>query len=136
MKRKPIKYRHSYLFNPVTLGLIALIIALGATLWSAAPSMLVRIESNRIIKSTAEKFGRERLRYLEDEAALDELYTSMRRALHGAQITDPDMEAWIEIDEQGQAHLGVIYDLATEWPLGIAKPLVMTVRQEHTARRQ
>lgn len=134
MKRKPIKYRQSYVFNPVTLGLAGLLFAGGITLWSAAPSLLVRVESNRVLESTAEKFRRDRPRYLESEKALDQLHLSMKRDLYAAEISDPDMEAWIEIDEQGHAHLGVIYDQATQWPFGIVEPTVFTIKQKVVAK--
>lgn len=129
MKRKPIKYRHSYLWNPVTIGFLLLIGLMGATLWSTGPSLLIRVESGRILKTTAEKFLRNRARLLESDKALDQLHQAMIRELYAAKVTDPEMEAWIEVDEAGYAEIGVIYDLQTEWPFGIAKPTTYTVRQ-------
>lgn len=133
MKRTPIKHRHSYFMNPVSLTLGALMLLGGLTLWSAGPSLLVRVESNRVLKSTIEKFIKNRPRYLENEEALDQLHLAMKRNLYAAKVTDPDMEAWLEIDDQGHIHLGVIYDAQTKWPLGIVSPSTFTVRQEQAS---
>lgn len=130
MKRTPIQHRHSYLMNPVTLSFLGLFVCASTALYSAGPSLLVRIESNRVLKSTLEKFVKDRPRYLENDEALDQLHLGMQRALYAANVTDPDMEAWVEIDDSGQIHLGVIYDAQTEWPFGIVSPSTFTVRQE------
>lgn len=130
MKRTPIKHRHSYLMNPVTLSFLGLLVIAATTLWSAGPSLLVRIESNRVLKSTVEKFVKDRPRYLKSDSALDQLHLSMKRALYAANVTDPDMEAWLEIDDAGQLHLGVVYNAQTHWPFNIVSPSTFTVKQE------
>lgn len=131
MKRKPIDSRQSYFLNPVTIGLGLLLVLAGSTLWTTAPSLLVRVESNRVLLSTAQKFERNRHRYLESDEALDELHNFLMRGMYAAQVSDPEMEAWVEIDEDRQAHFGVIYDIQFHWPFGIAAPTTITVEQRH-----
>lgn len=129
MKKQAVKFRHSYFVNPVTLSLLALLIATGATLWSVGPAMLIRIETNRVLISSLDKFERRRASFLESEEKLDALYSSMLQQLYQAGVYDDEMEAWIEVDENDQVEVGVIYSVQVSWPLDFASPTSMLVDQ-------
>lgn len=129
MKRQAVEFRHSYFVNPVTLSLLALLIATGATLWSVGPALLVRVETNRVLISTLEKFERRRATYLESEQQLDSLYSAMLQQIYQAGVHDDELEAWIEVDENDQVEVGVIYSVQASWPLDFASPSSMLVDQ-------
>lgn len=125
----PTQYRRIRKLNEVTIPMILLAVALALIVGEMGPTWLIRVETNRVVKSYTEQFERRRGRYLEREDELETLTRNFSRDLRQAGVSDPDMEYWIEIDEQSQAHLGVIYVQTYRWPLNIGTPFQSRVEQ-------
>lgn len=129
----PKKYRKIRKVNDVTIVLGAIALVLGLIIWEMGPAWLVRMETNRVVKSYAERFVRHRSRYLEREQEFESLINDFSRDLYRAGVADPKMEYWIEIDEQSQAELGVSYVQTLHWPFNIGTPIRTQVEQTQDA---
>jgi hypothetical protein len=112
---KRIDYKRQHLINPVS---ITLVIFLGILAYLASlymPNWLIKQESKRVLNSAGHLFTIHRSRYLASEKQVEGLREQMSRDMRSAGVTDPDMEVYVDIEDDGGVVLGVIY--TQKWPM-------------------
>lgn len=127
---EPVKYKKPSRINVVSVTLFCAL-ALGAVLaWQYVPLFLLRQEVYRVLEETGSTFMGRKGMYVEDDKAREELRAKMERELRTLGIHDPDAETWIEVEGR-EVHLGIVYDVPIEWPLGIVPPSEKLYEVEH-----
>lgn len=110
-----VKYKKPRRINAVS-GALALAAALALYLgYQYFPLFLQKQEAFRILEETGSAFSGRRAYYVKDARALEGLRRGMEGDLRRVGISDPELEAWIERDDEEMA-FGAIYSIFIEWP--------------------
>jgi len=110
-----VKYKKPRRLNSVSI-VLALITALGIYLgYQYLPLFLQKQEAYRVLEETGSAFAGRRPYYVKDAKARENLRRRMQADLLRVGINDPDLETWIELDEN-EMTFGAIYSIFIEWP--------------------
>ena len=110
-----VKYKRPRRLNSVSITL-ALVAALGIYLgYQYLPLFLQKQEAFRVLEETGSAFAGRRTFYVRDAKSREHLRAGMEADLRRVGIDDPDLETWVELDENEMA-FGAIYSIYVEWP--------------------
>lgn len=110
-----VKYKKPRRVNAVSVTLAlaaALLVYLG---YQYLPLFLQKQEAFRVLEETGSAFSGRRSYYSQDARALQGLRRGMEGDLRRVGINDPELETWIEPDDDEMA-FGAIYSIFIEWP--------------------
>jgi len=128
-----VKYKKPRRINSVSLALAAM---LGLCIFFAyqyLPLFLQKQEAFRVLEETGSAFAGRRGYYLANPDAAEALRRRMENDLRRVGVEDPDLESWIEFEEQ-EAEFGAVYSIYIEWPFGIIPKQEHVYQVEHTVK--
>lgn len=119
---QPVKYRSPRLINPVSVTLVALLLAGGYAGYEFVRVEFTKQEAFRVLEETSSTFAGRQSLYRADAKQRDELRRKMQLQLVAIGISDPAIETWIDV-EGDQAMLGVVYTAQYHWPFDVRTPI-------------
>jgi hypothetical protein len=110
-----VKYKKPRRFNSVT---VTLLVIAGLTIFFAyqyLPLFMQKQEAYRVLEETGSAFAGKRTYYEKKADATEALRQRMENDLRRVGVQDPDLETWIELEEN-EAEFGAVYSIFIEWP--------------------
>ena len=119
---QPVKYRSPRVINPVSVTLVALLLAGGYAGYEFVRVEFAKQEAFRVLEETGSTFAGKHALYRSDPKQREELRRKMQSQLVAVGISDPALETWIDV-EGDQAKLGVVYTAQYHWPFDVRAPI-------------
>lgn len=119
---QPVKYRSPRVINPVSVTLVALLLAGGYAGYELVRVEFTKQEAFRVLEETGSTFAGRHGLYRSDAKQREDLRRKMQLQLVSIGISDPAIETWIDV-EGDQAQLGVVYTAQYHWPFDALTPI-------------
>jgi hypothetical protein len=126
-----IKYKRPRKINLVSITLVAIALLIGYLISQYLPIYLRKQEAYRVLDETASQFAGQKNRYLASEPHFLQLQQRMGNDLRLVGIDDPEMEHWIEVDNESTVRFGVLYHETVEWPWDVIEPQTDEIELEY-----
>lgn len=128
---KKIKYKRPRKINPVSVSWALAIFSLIYVFVKGFNIFMLRMETERVIKSYAVKFNSTRGRWLQNPKRLEILSGKFRNDLLNMGIENPKTtEHWIDITDPDEVLIGVYYIQHLSYPFGIIEDTTFEIQQE------
>ena len=119
---QPVKYRSPRVINPVSVTLVALLLAGGYAGYEFIRVELTKQEAFRVLEETGSTFAGRHSLYRTDAKQREELRRKMQNDLVAIGVSDPALETWIDVEGE-EAKLGVVYSTQYHWPFDVLTPI-------------
>jgi hypothetical protein len=116
--------------NPVSVTLVALLLAGGYAGYEFVRVEFTKQEAYRVLEETGSTFAGRHGLYRGDAKQREELRRKMEMQLVAIGISDPELETWIDV-EADEAKLGVVYTAKYHWPFDVLQPIAREFQVEH-----
>lgn len=126
-----IRYKRPRKLNVVSLSLLAAFVSAVVVASEYLPMYLRKQEAYRVLDETSSTFAGQKHRYLKDPASLEQLTHKMAAELRRLGIDDPDMEHWIEPENDHTIRFGVVYTEVLTWPFDLVGPHEKEIQAEY-----
>ena len=103
------EYKKQRAVNVVTISILLVVIAVGVLLWKILPLYFRKSEVKRVLDETSSTFGGQSARYLAVDKELRYLESKMSSQIAELGVSDPNQEAWIEVDDEHHVRFGALY---------------------------
>ena len=127
---EPVKYRRPRVINPVSVTLVALLLAGGYAGYEFVRVYIQRQEAYRVLEETGSAFAGRQALYRRDTKEREALRRKMTQELVAIGLTDPDLETWIDVQPQ-RTSIGVVYTAWFHWPFDALAPIAHEYQVEH-----
>lgn len=127
---EPVKYRSPRIINPVSVTLVALLLAGGYAGYELVRVEYERQEVYRVLEETGSTLAGRHTLYVSDPTQRELLRSRMQRTLVSIGLGDPELETWVDA-ERGHAQLGVVYTTKYHWPFDVLAPISREFQVEH-----
>ncbi|MBC8070022.1 MAG: hypothetical protein IAG13_16915 [Deltaproteobacteria bacterium] len=127
---KPVDYRKPRVINPVSVTLVAVLLAGGYAGYELVRVEFQRQEVFRVLEETGSTFAGKHSLYEKDAKQRELLRSRMQSQVVALGISDPELETWVDA-APGQAQLGVVYTASYHWPFDAFAPIAREIQLEH-----
>lgn len=128
-----VKYKKPRRINSVTVGLAAIAALCIFFAYQYLPLFLQKQEVYRVLEESGSAFAGRHSYYLADPDASEALRRRMENDLRRVGVQDPDLETWIEFEEN-EAEFGAVYSIFIEWPFGVIPKQEHVYQVEHIVK--
>ena len=128
---KKVKYKRPRKINPVSVSIVTLLLLICYSLYRGGELLMLRMETERVVKRTGVEFNSKRGFYLEQPEQLTRKADKLRMDVMNLGVQDPKTtEHWIDITNPDEILIGVYYLQNFDWPFDLAEPHVFEIQQE------
>ena len=128
---KTVKYKRPRKINPVSVTLVALLLFMCYSLYRGGELLMLRMETERVVKRTGVTFNSKRGFYLNNPNQLKRIAGKLRMDIMNLGVEDPKTtEHWVDITNPNEILIGVYYLQKFEWPFDLREPTYFEIQQE------